>query len=190
MCGEGRIPQGLFVYSHQITYESWLAQGGISTYPACINKVARTFYYGGGFCVHAFTVCNNLPLFTHIVFYHGISFSMGCYITLTLYAAYVGCAACVRRIYRVYTHVCWRPSTRVYRTKRSKCMFSRNTTFYHRGYIYLYSLLISPFIPKISKTKESKISPTDEFSHVDKIYTGIIFRIFTPPSLSHAKYLE
>ena len=119
--------------------------------------------------------------FIHIVFYYGISLSMGCYITLTLYAAYFGCAAYVPRTYRVYTHVCWCPYTRGYRTKKSKCIHSRSTPFYHRCCIYLYPIFQIPFSPKGPKSKIFKIFFTDGFFIVDKvyIYTGImIFFIF------------
>ena len=123
--------------------------------------------------------------FTHIVFYHGISLSMGCYITLTLYAAYFGCAAYVPRIYRVYTHVCGCPYTRGYRTKKSKCIHSRSTPLHHRNGIYKYPICQSPFNPKRSKSKISKIFSTDEFFIVDKvyIYTGIIVMFFIFPHI-------
>ena len=91
-------------------------------------------------------------------------------ITLALYTVYFICAAYVWRIYRIYTHVCWCQYTRGYRTKESRCIFSRSTPFYHRCCIYLYPIYQSPFSPKGIKSEIFKIFSTDRFSIIDKVY--------------------
>jgi len=148
---------------------------------------------GGSLSVPGYTgKCSPSVFITYSQLYYPLHlWYLPCYV-IWCYTVVVYAVGGVRTAYIMrYAHTRRCPYMRGYVAKRSKCMFSRNTTFYHRCYIYLYSLLINPFSPKTPKTKESKISPTDEFSPVDKIYTEIIiFRIFTPPSLFHAKYLE
>ena len=48
------------------------------------------------------------------------------------YAAAGGWPAVRTRNLRADTHVCWRPYTRGYRTKKSKCIYSSKTILTHR----------------------------------------------------------
>ena len=84
-----------------------------------------------------------------------------------------------------YAHTRKCPYTRGYRTKKSKCMFSRSTPLHHRSGIYKYPICQSPFSPKGSKSKSFKIFFVDRFFIVDRvyIYTGIIVMFFILPHI-------
>lgn len=100
---------------------------------------------------------------------------MLCCITLILYTGLVCWVAYVRRILRIISHVRCYPYRRVYRTKRSKVMFSRSTPLYPRMGIYKYTILKAHFTQRNKKLKYPKILLLVNLHMLGQVYTLISF---------------